>query len=185
MSWLKAVSEEQATGELKAFYKDFKEKRGKIANIVTAQSLNPAAMKDNMGLYLTLVYGQSDLTREQRELLATVVSAFNGSRYCVSHHAFALNHFWKDEAKLQKLIKNYKAVPLPEKDRKMLDFAVKLTETPGKIRETDIDILKKGGYKDRDILDIILLTGYFNMLSRIADGLGVEVSAAEAQGYKY
>ena len=38
-------------------------------------SLNPEAMRDSIALYGTLMKGRSPLTRAQRELLATVVSA--------------------------------------------------------------------------------------------------------------
>ena len=185
MPWIQVIPEDEAEGELHKVYTDLKEKRGKIANLVKVQSLNPAAMKSQMELYVTLMYGPLGLTREQRELLATVVSAANGCRYSVTHHAYALNHYWKDEAKLQKLIKDYRFISLPEKERRMIEYALKLTENPKKVRESDIEPLRKCGLTDPDILNISLIVSYFNMLNRIASGLGVEVSASEASGYKY
>ena len=39
------------------------------------------------------------------------------------------------------------------------------------------------GLSDRDILDVTLVTAYFNFVNRIALGLGVEFSETELKGY--
>jgi uncharacterized peroxidase-related enzyme len=55
----------------------------------------------------------------------------------------------------------------------MLDYAVKLTRTPGEMREGDLDALRSCGLSDRDILDVNQVTAYFAYVNRVADGLGV------------
>lgn len=55
----------------------------------------------------------------------------------------------------------------------MLDYAVKLTNTPGQMRETDVMALRDHGLTDRDILDVNQVTAYFAYVNRVADGLGV------------
>ncbi len=57
----------------------------------------------------------------------------------------------------------------------MLDYAVKLTKTPGDMRESDIAALREQQLTDRDILDINQVTAYFAYVNRVADGLGVGV----------
>ena len=42
---------------------------------------NPAALRASMSLYSALMFGESPLTRAQRELLAVVVSRSNDCRY--------------------------------------------------------------------------------------------------------
>lgn len=44
-------------------------------NIVHVMSLNPPVLKASIEQYLAVMFGSSPLTRVQRELLATVVSA--------------------------------------------------------------------------------------------------------------
>ena len=41
------------------------------------------------------------------------------------------------------------------------------------------------GFSDRDILDVNLITSYFNFVNRIAEGLGVAYDPGEMSGYKY
>ncbi len=56
----------------------------------------------------------------------------------------------------------------------MLDFAVKLTETPAATSDTDVDALRQAGFNDRDILDIVEVVAYYAYANRIADGLGLQ-----------
>jgi uncharacterized peroxidase-related enzyme len=50
----------------------------------------------------------------------------------------------------------------------MLDFSVKLTETPAKIDEADRAGLRRAGFSDRDIWDIASTAAFFNMSNRVA-----------------
>ena len=62
--------------------------------------------------------------------------------------------------------------------------AEKLTTAPGAMTESDLGELRAVGLSDRDILDLTLVTAYFNFVNRIAQGLGVEFTAAEVGGYR-
>lgn len=51
------------------------------ANIVSSHSLNRAAMRAHVGLYRTIMFGESPLSRSERETIAVVVSAANDCHY--------------------------------------------------------------------------------------------------------
>ena len=57
----------------------------------------------------------------------------------------------------------------------MLDYADKLTRTPGAMREDDVVALREHGLADRDILDVNQVVAYFAYVNRVADGLGVAI----------
>ena len=57
----------------------------------------------------------------------------------------------------------------------MLNFALKLTNEPRNMEITDINKLRKVGFSDRDILDIVEVTAYYAYVNRLADGLGVTI----------
>jgi len=63
----------------------------------------------------------------------------------------------------------------------MLDFAVKLTREPASTHQADVQRLREAGLSDEQILSVVLITCLFNFMTRLADGLGVEV-APERQG---
>ena len=185
MAWIRVIHEEEATGDLKAHYERIKKSRGKVANIMKIHSLRPEAMKAHLDLYLTIMFGKPGLSRQQRELLATVVSSINGCEYCVRHHAEALRFYVKDEAWLRQIQRDYTQANLSEKACRMLDYAAKLTRSPSSVTEKDVEALRAVGFPDEEILSINLITSYFNFVNRIAQGLGVEHSEEEARGYKY
>lgn len=70
---------------------------------------------------------------------------------------------------------DYRDAPLAPRDRVMLDYAIKLTRTPGAMTSDDMAPLRAHGFDDRAIHDICAITAYYAFVNRIADGLGVEV----------
>ena len=57
----------------------------------------------------------------------------------------------------------------------MLEYATKLTVSPGSMDEGDVEGLRDVGFSDRDILDMCEVAAYYAYVNRIADGLGVEL----------
>ncbi len=70
---------------------------------------------------------------------------------------------------------DYREAALERVDRAMLDYASKLTCTPGAMREADIAALREAGFEAPAIHDICAIVAYFAFVNRIADGLGVEL----------
>ena len=81
MTWIRTISEDEATGSLKRQYDAAIKRAGRIFNIVKIMSLNPETMRTSMGMYISTMMGSSPLTRAQREMLATVVSWANNCHY--------------------------------------------------------------------------------------------------------
>jgi uncharacterized peroxidase-related enzyme len=185
MPWIDYINEDEAKGKLIDIYDEIKKIRGKLPNVIKIHSLKPDVIKKHMDLYISIMFGKSDLSRKYRELIAVVVSLINNCNYCIKHHAEALSHYWKDQEKLEKLIKDFNTVEFSEKTQEMLKYVFQLTKSPDKICKNDIDKLRAKGFLDRDILDINLIVSYFNFVNRIVLGLGVEFSDEEIKGYKY
>ena len=159
--------------------------RGKISNIMCAQSLNPSAMRVFLELYNALVFGKSGLGRGERETIATIVSARNQCSYCITHHGEALRFYLKDDEQLEAMKECRLPNGLPERTKALIDYALKLTLEPSKITQEDLEPLRRNGLSDSEILDVVLLTGYMNFVNRVASGLGVQHDEQEVKGYKY
>jgi uncharacterized peroxidase-related enzyme len=80
MAWIRIIAEDEATGELNELYKEVGA-AGLVANIYKIHSLNPASLRSHLQLYRTLLFGKSDLSRIQREMIGVVVSTANRCRY--------------------------------------------------------------------------------------------------------
>lgn len=74
MPYIRTISPDEATGGLKRQYKQAIARAGRVFNIVRIQSLNPPVLDASIRLYKTLMLGPGPLSREMREMLATVTS---------------------------------------------------------------------------------------------------------------
>lgn len=57
----------------------------------------------------------------------------------------------------------------------MLEYVERLTLQPYSVTEDNVAQLRQAGFTDREILDICLVTAYFNFVNRMASGLGVRL----------
>jgi alkylhydroperoxidase family enzyme len=81
MPWIRQVGIDEATGLLKHEFDAALGRAGRVWHIVHVMSLNPSVMKASMDHYAAIMFGRSPLSRTQREMLATVVSAEVGCHY--------------------------------------------------------------------------------------------------------
>jgi len=72
---------EEATGLTKREYEAAVRRAGRVWNIVSIQSQMPEVMRDSLRLYRTIMFGDSPLTRAQREMIAVVTSTANDCFY--------------------------------------------------------------------------------------------------------
>ena len=57
----------------------------------------------------------------------------------------------------------------------MIDFALKLTREPSSVTQREIESLRRHGFSEEQVVDIVLIACTFNFMDRLADGLGVEI----------
>lgn len=81
MAWIRTVAQGEAEGDLRPLYEAAVKRAGKVFAIVRLMSPNPAVLDASMNLYRAIMFGPSPLSRRQREMMATVVSASNGCHY--------------------------------------------------------------------------------------------------------
>lgn len=185
MARIKVIEFEEAEDRLLDIYSQLITKRGKLAAVHKIQSLRPESIIKHMDLYMELMYTKSELTRSERELIAVIVSVTNSCRYCQIHHAEALNHFWKDDERVSKLIVDYHLVDLTNREKVICAFSKKLTMDPSAFENPDlIQILRNVGLTDSGILDAVMVAAYFNFVNRIVLALDVDLEI-ESGGYKY
>ncbi len=78
---IRLIEVDEATGALAEEYAAAIARAGKVFNIVKAMCLNPGVLERSMALYKAIMFGPSELSRVERELLAVVVSTANDCHY--------------------------------------------------------------------------------------------------------
>ncbi|MFN8223155.1 MAG: carboxymuconolactone decarboxylase family protein [Gaiellales bacterium] len=81
MAHLDLIDPDDATGPLREEYEAAMGRAGRVYNIVRSMSLRPTVLSRSMEMYKAIMFGPSGLSRIERELLATVVSATNDCYY--------------------------------------------------------------------------------------------------------
>ena len=81
MAFIRTVDPKNAHGLLKRLYDEARQRAGRIWQVVRLMSIKPEVLRASMSLYSTLMHGPSQLSRAQREMIATVVSRANNCYY--------------------------------------------------------------------------------------------------------
>ena len=81
MPFVKTIPFEEADEKTKAAYEDLLQNRGRIANVIGVSSLRPHLMTTLTAHGRSVMRTESGLTRAEREMVATVVSATNKCQY--------------------------------------------------------------------------------------------------------
>lgn len=173
MNCVKKISAEQADARVGEIYAELLNKRGKASEYLQTHSLRPISMLTHMALYLDILYKPGGLTRQQREMIAIVVSRENNCDECVAHHVQALSAIIGDKQVPETIAQDHHKLDLSAADRALLDYAVKLTHHPQSELERETAQLRKLGVSDDDILLARLTTAYFNLINRTARELGM------------
>ena len=154
--------------DTKAYFDKCQEKLGMIPNVLLAYAFDEAKLQAFSMFYNDLMLGDSGLSKLEREMIAVAVSSVNHCYYCLAAHGAAVRQLSGNPALGEQIAMNYRVADLDTRQRAMLDFAVKLTETPDRIVEEDREALRKAGFGDRDIWDIAATASFFNMSNRMA-----------------
>ncbi len=165
---------DQLAPDTQKYFAICNEKLGMVPNVLKAYSQNAEQLDAFSRLYNALMFGDSNLSDLEKEMIAVAVSSTNRCYYCQVAHGAAVRAY-SGEPKLGELmVMNYRAAELSTRHRAMLDFAVKLTETPERILESDRQALRDAGFSDRDIWDIVNIAGFYNMTNRVASAVDMQ-----------
>jgi len=161
-----------------AYFKKCQDKLGFVPNVLLAYAFDMAKLETFVAFYNDLMLGDSGLSKLEREMIAVAVSSQNRCYYCLTAHGAAVRQYSGNALLGEHLMMNYRAARLNKRQRAMLDFAVKLTASPGSVEEGDRERLRRAGFTDRDIWDISAVAGFFNMSNRVASATDMRPNAA-------
>jgi uncharacterized peroxidase-related enzyme len=101
-------------------------------------------------------------------MIVVATSAARSCTYCVVAHGALLRIRARDPLLSDLVATNHRQAGLPERQRRMLDFAVTLSTTPELVGEQDLEALRAVGLDDEAIWDISAITSFFALSNRMA-----------------
>ena len=178
MSWIKTIAYEKADSKLKALYDRVKGPNNNVDNIMMMHSLRPHSMEGHMAIYKYVLHHRDNtIDKWFLETLGVWVSTLNKCDYCVDHHFAGLKRLLNDDEKATQIrsaidTNNIENAPLENRQKTAMEYARKLTNNPGSIREESIEKLRADGFTDGEILEINQVCAYFSYANRTVLGLG-------------
>ena len=102
-------------------------------------------------------------------MIVVATSALNECLYCVVAHGAILRIREKNSLIADQLATNYKKADITDRQRAMLDFAVKVSRHANTISDEDIQALAQHGFIDQDVWDIGSIAAFFALSNRLAN----------------
>ncbi len=161
----------QLSPEMQAYFDKCVEKIGFVPNVLLAYGFDNAKLEAFVAFYNDLMLAPSGLSKLEREMIAVAVSSVNRCYYCLAAHGAAVRQLSDDPILGELMMMNYRSADLSVRHRAMLDFAVKLAESPWTVEESDRARLRDAGFSERDIWDIGAVAAFFNMTNRMASAV--------------
>ncbi|KAH7182305.1 AhpD-like protein [Fusarium flagelliforme] len=150
-------------------------------NWTRALALNPDTLRRFVTHYEDLFTDQTTkLNAIDREIVAVVVSHTTGCGYCQTYHTHGLTAaLGKDNAaklRAKKIALGWHLVgDLSEKHKILAAFSELLASNPKGVGKQQLIELKKVGYEEEEIVEIIEVIGWFSHSNRLMIALGVEI----------
>lgn len=148
---------------------DVQEKSGFIPNVFLVLANRPAEFRAFFDYHDALMEKDSNLTKGEREMIVVATSGLNQCQYCVVAHGAILRIREKNPLIADQIAVNYHNADITLRQKAMLDFAVKVSQTAQEVSDADINELKQYGFDDEDVWDITGISAFFGLSNRMAN----------------
>jgi RNA polymerase sigma-70 factor (ECF subfamily) len=147
---------------------------GFIPNFFRAQTLRPDLLSAEVELVTLVLLPEDVLTRTQKETILLAVSAANLNSYCVAIHCNLLRGLGVSADEGEQIALDHHRSSLPDADKALLDFAIKLGSKFPEFSLDDVTRLRAVGFADQQILECEVVTALNNFANALQMGLGIE-----------
>jgi uncharacterized peroxidase-related enzyme len=148
-----------------------RERLGFIPNVYLALAHRPDEFRAFFTYRNAVMNHEGGLSSAEREMIVVVTSAAVNCTYCVASHGANLRLLTGDSVLADKIAIDYRHASLDDRQRAMLEYALKLSGRPQAISEFDRDALKAVGFNDEDIWDISSVVAFYALSNRLVHAL--------------
>ncbi len=150
------------------------EKSGFVPNVFLALAHRPDEFRAFFAYHDALMEKNEGLTKAEREMIVVATSGVNNCQYCVVAHGAILRIRAKNPRVADQVAINHRKAEITERQRAMLDFALKVATDSAAIGEADYATLRSHGFSDEDAWDIAAIAAFFAMSNRIANAFSLK-----------
>jgi 4-carboxymuconolactone decarboxylase len=145
------------------------EKSGFIPNVFLVLAHRPEEFRAFFAYHDALMDKPGNLTKAEREMIVVATSNLNQCQYCVVAHGAILRIRAKDPMIADQVAINYRKADISDRQKAMLDFAVRVSTEAQKVSESDFATLTSHGFTEEDIWDVAAISAFFGLSNRLAN----------------
>ena len=145
------------------------EKAGFVPNVFLVLAHRPNEARAFFDYHDALMEKDEGLTKAEREMIVVATSNANFCQYCVVAHGAILRIRAKDPLVADQVAVNYRKADITDRQKAMLDYAMKVSQSAHEINEADFAVLREHGFDDEEIWDIGAISAFFGMSNRLAN----------------
>ena len=145
------------------------EKSGFVPNVFLTLAYRPEEFRAFFAYHDALMEKEGGLSKAEREMIVVATSAANQCHYCVIAHGAILRIRAKNPLIADQIAVNYRKADITQRQRAMLDFAMKVSRAANEISEADFATIAGHGFSDDDIWDIAAIASFFALSNRLAN----------------
>lgn len=164
---------EEIPEDIKGTLLSIKKRAGFVPNVAYAMAHRPETFRAFMGYSGALSREGSNITSAEKEMIIVAFSAENGCQYCVQFHGASLRGITGDPYISDQIAINYHEADINDRERAIIEFALKVSNNSKAVSEADFENLHKHGLNDEDIFDIANITAFFNLSNRMMNVMAV------------
>lgn len=170
MARVRDVTINEVPEDVRPTYERFAGEYGPFLNQVKVFAHRPPAVKHLMGLLLELA-DEALLPKRYLEIALVVVSKLNECTYCVAHHTPRLVDQGLAPETVARIL-DPDCPGLDDLDRLVRDYAVQVTDSPGRIRDAMFERLREH-FTEAEIVELTLRTALCGFFNRFNDALQI------------
>ena len=155
--------------DIRARMLEVQDKAGFIPNVFLTLAHRPEEFRAFFAYHDALMLRDSGLTKAEREMIVVATSGANDCLYCIVAHGAILRVYAKDPFVADQVAANYRETEITDRQKAMLEFALKVALRSAEIGDADFERLRGHGFADEDIWDIGAITAFFALSNRMAD----------------
>jgi uncharacterized peroxidase-related enzyme len=145
------------------------EKAGFVPNVFVTLAHRPAEFRAFFAYHDALMDKEGGLTKTEREMIVVATSGANDCVYCIVAHGAILRIYARNPYLADQVAANYRKADITDRQKAMLDFALKVALHSSELVEADYDAVRGAGFNDEEIWDIGAITAFFALSNRMAN----------------
>jgi uncharacterized peroxidase-related enzyme len=154
--------------DLRARIGEVGEKSGFVPNIFRTLARRPDEWRAFFAYHDALMDRETPaLTKADRELIVVATSAENRCLYCVVAHGAIARIRARNPRVADQVATDWRKAELDDRQREILDVAVRFSVEPWTITAHHLDALRAHGLTDDDVWDVGAISAFFAMSNRL------------------